>query len=167
MKKLTKDFFNGNEPNKGINPNEFVAVGTAIQGSILSGKGGEAVKSLMLLDVTPLSLGTDADGGLMAMLIKHGTTIPTESLMEFHTVEDNQTKTTIDIHKGERSQRKHNHFLGLFEMADLPPALRSQIKVRITLKVDVNGILELTAQNLATKSIKSIMITTKAGQLSK
>eukprot|EP00579_Thalassiosira_antarctica_P011096 CAMPEP_0201914716 /NCGR_PEP_ID=MMETSP0903-20130614/4824_1 /ASSEMBLY_ACC=CAM_ASM_000552 /TAXON_ID=420261 /ORGANISM="Thalassiosira antarctica, Strain CCMP982" /LENGTH=681 /DNA_ID=CAMNT_0048450155 /DNA_START=13 /DNA_END=2058 /DNA_ORIENTATION=- len=166
VQKLIKDFFNGKEPNKGVNPDESVAVGAAIQGSILSGEGGEAVKNLMLLDVTPLSLGTDADGGLMAVLIKRGTTIPTESSMEFHTVEDNQTKMTIDVFEGERSQTKHNHQLGLFEMTDLPPAPRGQIEVRITFKVDVNGMLEVTAQNLATKSTKSITITAEAGRLS-
>lgn len=166
VQQLIKEFFNGKEPNKGINPDESVAVGAAIQGSILSGEGGEAVQDLMLLDVTPLSLGTDADGGLMAVLIKRGTTIPTESSMDFHTVEDNQRKMTIDVFEGERSQTKNNHLLGLFEMTDLPPAPRGQIEVRITFKVDANGLVEVTAQNLATKSTKSITITADDGRLS-
>ncbi|KAL7536072.1 hypothetical protein ACHAXR_006904 [Thalassiosira sp. AJA248-18] len=165
VQQLIKDFFK-KEINRSINPDESVAVGAAIQGSILSGEGGEAVKDIMLLDVTPLSLGTDADGGLMAVLIKRGTTIPTESSMDFHTVEDNQTRMTIDVYEGERSQSKNNHLLGLFDMIDLPPAPRGQIGVRITFKVDTNGMLEVTAQNLATKSTKSITITAEDGRLS-
>jgi heat shock protein 5 len=166
VQQLIKDFFKGKEPNKGINPDESVAVGAAIQGSILSGEGGDAVKDVMLLDVTPLSLGTESDGGLMTVLIKRGTTIPTENSMEFHTMKDGQTQMTIDVFEGERSQTKHNHLLGLFQMTDLPPAPRGQIEVRITFKVDANGMLEVTAQNLATQSKKSITITAEDGRLS-
>ena len=163
---LVKEFFKGKEPNKGINPDESVAVGAAIQGSILSGEGADAHKDVMLLDVTPLSLGTSADGGLMSVLIKRGTTIPTESSHDYHTVEDNQKSMTIDVYEGERSQVKHNHLLGLFEMTDLPPAPRGGVDVRITFKVDANGILEVTARNLNTKSEKSITITAEDGRLS-
>lgn len=163
---LIKDFFNGKEPNKGINPDESVAVGAAIQGSILSGEGGEAVQQLMLLDVTPLSLGTAVDGELMQVLIKRGTTIPTESSMTFHTIEDNQRKMDIDVYEGERSMIKDNHLLGLFAMEDLPPAPRGQSEVKVTFKVDANGMLEVTAENLATKSTKSITITAEDGRLS-
>ncbi|KAL3786873.1 hypothetical protein HJC23_013794 [Cyclotella cryptica] len=166
VQSLVKDFFNGKEPNRGINPDESVAVGAAIQGSILSGEGGETVKDVMLLDVTPLSLGTESDGGLMTVLIKRGTTIPTESSHDFHTVEDNQQRMTIDVYEGERSQVKNNHLLGLFDMTDLPPAPRGGVKVRITFKVDANGILEVTAQNLSTQSKKSITITAEDGRLS-
>lgn len=166
VQQLVKDFFNGKEPNRGLNPDESVAVGAAIQGSILSGEGGEHVQDLMLLDVAPLSLGTDVDGGLMSVLIKRGTTIPTEGSDIYRTAEDNQRRMTIDVFEGERSLTKHNHLLGLFEMTDIPPAPRGQIEVKITYKVDANGLLEVTAQNLATKSTKSITITADDGRLS-
>lgn len=135
VQQLIRDYFK-KEPNTGINPDESVAVGAAIQGSILSGEGGEHVQDLMLLDVTPLSLGTEADGGLMEVLIKRGTTIPTENAMDFHTVEDNQTRMTIDVYEGERSLTKHNHLLSLFEMEGIPPAPRGQMEVRIHFRVD-------------------------------
>jgi len=165
VQQLIRDYFK-KEPNTGINPDESVAVGAAIQGSILSGEGGEHVQDLMLLDVTPLSLGTEADGGLMEILIKRGTTIPTENAMDFHTVEDNQTRMTIDVYEGERSLTKHNHLLSLFEMEGIPPRPRGEMEVRIHFRVDANGILEVTAENLATKKKKSITITAEDGRLS-
>ena len=163
---LVKEYFGGRELNRGINPDESVAVGAAIQGSVLSGEGGDDVRDLMLLDVTPLSLGTDADGGLMDVIVKRGTTIPTESSKDYHTVEDGQTRMTIDVYEGERSRTKDNHLLGLFEMTDLPPAPRGRIEVRITFKVDANGLLEVTAQNLVTKTTRGITITSEDGRLS-
>ena len=166
VRQLVREHFRGKEPEQGVDPDESVAVGAAIQGSILSGEGGEAVKDVMLLDVAPLSLGTEADGGSMTVLIRRGTTIPTESSMDFRTVEDDQTEMTIDVYEGERSQVKDNHLLGLFYMTDLPPAPRGRVEVRITFKVDADGILEVTALNLATQSKKSITITPKDGRLS-
>ena len=163
---IVKEFFGGREHERGVDPDESVAVGAAIQGSVLSGEGGDDVRDLMLLDVTPLSLGTDADGGLMNVLIKRGTTIPTESSKDFHTVEDGQKTMVIDVYEGERSRTKDNHLLGLFEMNDLPPSPRGKVEVRITFKVDANGLLEVAAENLATKSKKGITITSDDGRLS-
>ena len=145
---------------------ESVAIGAAIQGSILSGEGGDHVKDVMLLDVTPLSLGTETTGGVMTVLIKRGKTIPTESSMDFYTTDDNQRKMTIDVYEGERSFTKQNHLLGLFDMDDLPPAPRGDVGVRVTFKVDANGLLEVTAENLATKSTKQITIKAEDGRLS-
>ena len=102
----------------------------------------------------------------MSVLIPRGTTIPAESTRDFHTVEDGQTRMIIDVYEGERSMSRDNHLLGLFEMTDLPPAPRGKIEVRITFKVDANGLLEVTAQNLATKSSRSITITSEDGRLS-
>jgi heat shock protein 5 len=166
VQEIVKEYFGGREPDKGINPDESVAVGAAIQGSVLSGDGGEDVKDLMLLDVTPLSLGTEADGGLMSVIIKRGTTIPTQSSHIYHTTKDNQRIMVIDVYEGERSRTKDNHLLGLFEMKDLPPAPRGSIEMKITFKVDANGLLEVTAENLATKSTKGIIITSEDGRLS-
>ena len=165
VKQLIQEFFDGKEPNTGVNPDEAVAYGAAIQGSILSGEGGEYVQDVMLLDVTPLSLGTQTTGGVMTVLIDRGTTIPTERSMDFHTMDDNQSHMTIDVFEGERSMVKDNHLLGLFEMTDLPPAPRGEVNVRVTFKVDSNGMLEVTAVNLATKSTKKIAITPEDGRL--
>ncbi|KAL7547894.1 hypothetical protein ACHAWF_011165 [Thalassiosira exigua] len=166
VQQLVKDYFDGKEPEKGVDPDESVAVGAAIQAGILSGAGGDAVKDVMLLDVTPLSLGTEADGGLMTVLIKRGTTIPTENTMDFHTVEDGQTHVTVDVYEGERRRAEDNRLLGLFELTDLPPAPRGEVEIRVTFKVDANGLLEVAAQNLATKSTKSVRIAAEDGRLS-
>ena len=162
---IKSDFEAGSHDDRKLDPIEREP-GAAIQGSVLSGEGGDDVRDLMLLDVMPLSLGTDADGGLMDVIIKRGTTIPTESSKDYHTVEDGQTGMTIDVYEGERSRTKDNHHLGLFEITDLPPAPRGKIEVRITFKVDANGLLEVTAQNLATKTTRGIMITSEDGRLS-
>ena len=165
VRQLITDFF-GREPNAGVNPDESVAVGAAIQGAILSGEGGEDLKDLMLLDVLPLSLGTDIDGGLMSVIIKRGTTIPTESSSVYHTLEDNQKVMNIDVYEGERPQTKHNHLLGEFQMTNLPPLPRGRVNIKVTLKVDADGLLEVTAENLNTKDKKSITITAEDGRLS-
>lgn len=166
VQSLIKEYFDGKEPNSGVNPDEAVAYGAAVQGSILSGEGGDAAKSILLLDATPLSLGTEVDGGIMSVLIKRGTTIPTEKSEEYVTLKDHQTAMTIDVYEGERSMVEDNHLLGLFEMTDLPPLPRGQAKVLVTFAVDANGILEVTAEDRATKNQKKIVITPDDGRLS-
>lgn len=163
IQKLLSEFFAGKELHKGVNPDEAVAYGAAIQGSILSGEGGDAVKDIMLLDVTPLSLGTSIEGGVMSVLIKRGTTIPTEKSEDYYTLEDGQTHMIIDVYEGERSMCKDNHLLGEFDMTDIPPAPRGQVEVRVTFKVDANGILEVKAEDKSTKNVKQITITPDEG----
>mmetsp|Transcript_17035 Transcript_17035/g.25787 ORF Transcript_17035/g.25787 Transcript_17035/m.25787 type:complete len:673 (+) Transcript_17035:163-2181(+) len=166
IQQLLSDYFGGKELHKGVNPDEAVAHGAAVQGSILSGEGGEAVKDIMLLDVTPLSLGTSVEGGLMSVLIPRGTAIPTEKSGSYVTLKDNQSHMNIDVYEGERSMVKDNHLLGDFDMTNIPPAPRGQISIDVTFRLDANGILEVTAENRSTKTKKQITITPETGRLS-
>eukprot|EP00550_Attheya_septentrionalis_P005819 CAMPEP_0198284024 /NCGR_PEP_ID=MMETSP1449-20131203/3569_1 /TAXON_ID=420275 /ORGANISM="Attheya septentrionalis, Strain CCMP2084" /LENGTH=683 /DNA_ID=CAMNT_0043980929 /DNA_START=79 /DNA_END=2130 /DNA_ORIENTATION=+ len=166
VQELIKEFFQGKEPSTGINPDEAVAYGAAVQGGILSGEGGDAHKGILLLDVTPLSLGTATVGEVMTVIIKRGTTIPTEKSMEFVTTEDNQNVMTIDVYEGERSMVTNNHLLGLFDYKGLPPMPRGEVEVRITFTIDANGILEVTAENKGMKNVQKITINPETGRLS-
>uniref|UniRef100_A0A7S4IIL7 Mitochondrial-type heat shock protein 70 n=1 Tax=Odontella aurita TaxID=265563 RepID=A0A7S4IIL7_9STRA len=166
VQRLIRDYFGGKEPNGGVNPDEAVAHGAAIQGSILSGEGGESVRDVMLLDVAPLSLGTETAGGIMTVLIPRGTTVPTERTMDFHTLEDDQRTMTIDVYEGERTMTNDNRLLGLFDMTDLPRGPRGEVDVRVTFGVDSNGMLEVTAVVLATQYTKKITIAPEDGRLS-
>jgi len=164
IRELITEYFDGKEPYTGINPDEAVAYGAAVQGGVLS--GDEAAENVMLLDVTPLSLGTESEGGIMDVLIKRGTTIPTEKSKTFYTIKDGQTKMTIDVYEGERSMVKNNHLLGLFDMMGLPPQPRGDVAVKITYKLDANGMLQVVAENIATKETKEIIINPESGRLS-
>eukprot|EP00978_Attheya_sp_CCMP212_P000499 scaffold995_cov53-Attheya_sp.AAC.3 len=166
VQQLIKEFFQGKEPSTGINPDEAVAYGAAVQGGILSGEGGDAHKGILLLDVTPLSLGTATVGDVMTVIIKRGTTIPTEKSMEFITTEDNQSVMTIDVYEGERSMVTSNHLLGLFDYKGLPPMPRGEVEVRVTFTIDANGILEVTAENKGMKNVQKITINPETGRLS-
>ena len=156
---IVKGLFNGKEPHKGVNPDEVVAVGAAIQGGVL---GGE-VKDILLLDVTPLSLGVETMGGVMTVLIPRNTTIPTRKAEMFSTASDNQTSVEIHVLQGERPVASGNRTLGKFHLIGLPPAPRGIPQVEVTFDIDANGILNVSAKDMATNKEQKITITASTG----
>ncbi len=152
------EFF-GKEPRKDVNPDEAVAMGAAIQGAVLSGD----VKDILLLDVTPLSLGIETMGGVATPVIEKNTTIPTKKSQVFSTAEDNQSAVTIHIVQGERKQASQNKSLGRFDLADIPPSPRGMPQIEVTFDIDANGILNVSAKDKATGKQQSIRITANSG----
>ena len=168
IQKLVSDFFNGKEPNKSINPDEAVAYGAAVQAAILSGDtSSKSTNEILLLDVTPLSVGIETAGGVMTPLIKRNTTIPTKKSETFSTFSDNQPGVLIQVYEGERARTKDNNLLGKFELSGIPPAPRGVPQIEVTFDMDANGIMNVSALEKGTGKTNKIVITNDKGRLSK
>ncbi len=158
VQKLVQEYF-GKEPHKGVNPDEVVAIGAAVQGGVLGGD----VKDVLLLDVTPLSLGIETLGGVMTKLIERNTTIPTRKSETFSTAADNQTSVEIKVLQGERELARDNKMLGVFHLVGIPPAPRGMPQVEVTFDIDANGIMHVSAKDLGTGKEQKITITSSSG----
>ena len=158
VQKIVRDLF-GKEPNKSVNPDEVVAIGAAVQGGVLAGD----VKDVLLLDVTPLSLGIETLAGVFTKLIERNTTIPTRKSEIFSTAADNQTSVEIKVYQGERAMAKDNRLLGVFQLVGIPPAPRGVPQIEVTFDIDANGILNVSAKDLATGNEQQITITSSSG----
>jgi heat shock protein 5 len=164
VQELLADFFDGKQPNKGINPDEAVAYGAAVQGGILSGEEGTG--GMVLLDVCPLTLGIETTGGVMTKLIPRNSVVPTKKSQIFSTAADNQPTVSIQIYEGERAMTKDNNLLGKFELTGIPPAPRGVPQIEVTFELDTNGILKVTAHDKGSNNKEEITITNDKSRLS-
>ena len=167
IQQLVSNYFNGKELCKSINPDEAVAYGAAVQAAILSGHGGKKTQDVLLLDVTPLSLGIETGGSMMTVMIPEIPTIPTKQSNTFTTATDNQHTVTIAIYEGERSMTRDNHLLGKFDLTGIPPAPRGVPKIEVTLELNADGILQVSAVDTASGKQEKITVKNESGRLSK
>merc|ERR1712064_141712 len=165
VRQLVKEFFNGKEPRSGVNPDEAVAEGAAVQACILSGDSSCGDQDMVIIDTVPLSLGIETVGGVMSKVIPRNTAIPTKKSQTFSTAADNQEVVTIKVYEGERPMTKDNHLLGTFDLTGIPPAARGVPQIEVTFEIDSNGILQVSAKDKGTNKENKITITNDQNRL--